>query len=1311
MSRTTVSVRKLSFAVATLLVSGVGVLMQTNVASASLPAFPGAEGGGGGAVGGRGGQVILVTNLNDSGTGSLRACISASGRRTCVFRVSGMITSLSRLQVFNPYLTIAGQTAPGGPVTLGGPNQQGEQLFISTHDVVIRYLSCDGNNPNTPTGPSTGTVCFEEASGDIYNVMWDHVSTRWAGNKMFISYANDTSGAQHIKNVSAQWSLFYEPNINHPVGPGLDAAAYPAEDINQDFHHDVWINIGHRIPLTSVNQWHFVSNIIYNWDYFATGQPGTAADYIDNKYVAGNLNVGNSNPHPLQVTLGNNAVGSGSNCTAFCDDPGTPSVYMSGNVGPQGTDYQLSAEEAGTDPEGYPEVASPIRTSWRRSTPLPAEQFPITADAPSALDGLLTPTVGNSQHLDCSGNWVNNRDSQDARVVNQYIARGSGGEFVGPNYNGPLTTPPIPAGTACAMSAGDGIPDAWKTRYSLSSATVGANGANVSPTGYTYLEDYLDGLNPVSSVAPPPPPPASCPGGVQCDGTPVTGVIGQNVCGTDLKTWSCTTSGWQSTGVGCTCGVQPPPPPSPTPTPSPTPSPSPSPSPITINGIVTVVAGGANQALCQGGIASIVPAGSVGITVSGPTTMNGTICWNVAFNGSASGYNGWTPASGLVAGSGTTPPAITSFLTSHATSGIPYSYQITATNNPASYGASNLPAGLAVNTTNGLISGTTSALGSYNIGLSATNSGGTGTANLSLTVTSLPDTTPPSTPTNLTATAISTSQVNLAWSASTDTGGSGLAGYKIYRGGTQIATTAGTSYSNTGLTASTNYSYTVSAYDAAGNNSAQSGSVSATTQAVAPTTCPGGVQCDGTPITGVIGQNVCGTDLKTWSCTTSGWQSTGVGCTCGGSTPYTGTPAPIPGTIQFENYDKGGEGVAYHDTNAANNGGQYRTTEGVDIETTTDTGGGYDVGWTYAGEWVNYTVNVQTAGTYTMTTRVASNGTGGTFHLTLDGTTLAGSTMTIPNTGGWQTWTTLTTSITLPQGTHILRIVEDTVGASTNIGNFNWISFASTAPSTKFVIGDRVQTTSNLNVRATPSTSGTLLGTQATGTLGVVIGGPTNANGYNWWNINYDTGADGWSIENYLVKSTAPLPDTTPPSTPTNLTASAVSTSQINLTWTASTDTGGSGLAGYKVFRGGVQIATTAGTSYQNTGLTASTNYSYTVSAYDAAGNNSAQSGSVGATTSGTTGGLSISNAQVISITTSGATITWNTNLSTDSQVGYKVTGAANYTWTPCCAPAGVTSHSVTLSGLITKTVYHFIVESLSGSTLLDSADQTFTTL
>ncbi len=158
----------------------------------------------------------------------------------------------------------------------------------------------------------------------------------------------------------------------------------------------------------------------------------------------------------------------------------------------------------------------------------------------------------------------------------------------------------------------------------------------------------------------------------------------------------------------------------------------------------------------------------------------------------------------------------------------------------------------------------------------------------------------------------------------------------------------------------------------------------------------------------------------------------------GDGSPWNGTPASLPGKVEAENYNTGGEGVAYHDNDTVNNGGQYRPNEGVDIEATTDTGAGYNVGWTNAGEWMKYTVNVTTAGTYNIDFRVASPNTGSTFHLEVDGTNVTG-TMTVPNTGGWQTWATITkTAVNLTAGQHVLRWVTDAGGM-----NYNWINFSS----------------------------------------------------------------------------------------------------------------------------------------------------------------------------------------------------------------------------------------------------------------------------
>jgi hypothetical protein len=149
-----------------------------------------------------------------------------------------------------------------------------------------------------------------------------------------------------------------------------------------------------------------------------------------------------------------------------------------------------------------------------------------------------------------------------------------------------------------------------------------------------------------------------------------------------------------------------------------------------------------------------------------------------------------------------------------------------------------------------------------------------------------------------------------------------------------------------------------------------------------------------------------------------------------GQTPYGGSVRGVPGTIQAEDFDNGGEGVAYHDNDAANNGGQYRTTA-VDVETTTDTGGGANVGWMDSGEWLEYTVNVQTAGTYTLRARVASNAAGGSFRVELGGVDKTGS-VAVATTGGWQNWVDITRNVTLSAGTQILRFSVISSGFNLN---------------------------------------------------------------------------------------------------------------------------------------------------------------------------------------------------------------------------------------------------------------------------------------
>jgi hypothetical protein len=157
------------------------------------------------------------------------------------------------------------------------------------------------------------------------------------------------------------------------------------------------------------------------------------------------------------------------------------------------------------------------------------------------------------------------------------------------------------------------------------------------------------------------------------------------------------------------------------------------------------------------------------------------------------------------------------------------------------------------------------------------------------------------------------------------------------------------------------------------------------------------------------------------------------------STPFGGVPAALPGVIQAEKFDDGGAGRGYRDTTTGNSGGQYRTTD-VDIERTSDTGGGYNLGWVFAGEWLNYSVTVQTAGTYDIDVRLASPATGGTFHIEVNGVDKTGP-ISVPNTGDWQGWRTVRkASVSLPAGPQVWRLVMDANGATGAVANFNYVS-------------------------------------------------------------------------------------------------------------------------------------------------------------------------------------------------------------------------------------------------------------------------------
>lgn len=150
--------------------------------------------------------------------------------------------------------------------------------------------------------------------------------------------------------------------------------------------------------------------------------------------------------------------------------------------------------------------------------------------------------------------------------------------------------------------------------------------------------------------------------------------------------------------------------------------------------------------------------------------------------------------------------------------------------------------------------------------------------------------------------------------------------------------------------------------------------------------------------------------------------------------PFSGAPIALPGTIQAEDFDHGGEGVGYHDAETANAGGGYRST-GVDITDSSE--GGYLVGWVAPGEWLVYSVNVASAGQYLIEARVAAPVQGGTFHIEFNNVNVTGA-LDVPATGGWQSWATISKVVTLGAGPQLAKVVFDTTTAW-GLANLDWV--------------------------------------------------------------------------------------------------------------------------------------------------------------------------------------------------------------------------------------------------------------------------------
>jgi hypothetical protein len=459
-------------------------------------AFPGAEGGGRYSFGGRGGKVYVVTNLNDDGPGSLRWACEQGGARIIVFNVAGIIRLQTPLIIRAPYITIAGQTAPGDGVCIAG-----ESVWINTHDVIIRYMRF--RRGETWVGRRDDAI----GGNPIGNIIIDHVSATWGLDENMSMYRhmyNDSTGKIEDKfgtvNITIQNSIFGEAldTWNHAFGSTLGGE-------NCTFMRNLWANNAGRNPSVGWNGvFNFANNVVYNWVHRS----------IDGGDYRAQFNIINNYFKPGPATPKNTPVGH----RILKPESGRSKLkekyygrsYVNGNI-----------------MEGYPEIT---KDNWNGGVQVEEERdagkykdfMKVNKPLPMAPVTILSAEEARKYVLANAGATLPKRDAVDARIVKEAT---TGKVEINPNVKLPetqfkhrrlpidsykigiITDPaqvggyPEYKGTPYVDSDNDGMPDAYELKVGLNPKDA-ADAAKIAKNGYSNIENYLNSVVDVKNVKP-----------------------------------------------------------------------------------------------------------------------------------------------------------------------------------------------------------------------------------------------------------------------------------------------------------------------------------------------------------------------------------------------------------------------------------------------------------------------------------------------------------------------------------------------------------------------------------------------------------------------------------------------------------------------------------------------------------------------------------------------------------------------------------------------------------------------------------------